>query len=181
MPGSKFAVSIQEEDDMKKLGFLSLLPLFASLSAHATPPPTSCAQLPSRAASAVLKNFPMAHVVTTSDLTREDQEIWLKNYGSACPGWVSGAFKPGSTQYAITVVQASAQTLAQALVLIDATQTDRKPFVLSPMQDVAQVSVVRRQPGNRSRPDSVVYEAIEADHILFSWTGDGFETQLPAE
>lgn len=157
---------------------LSLLQAFAASAEQAA---DGCARLPRSVADRALKDFPKAHVVTQHDLHGDDQALWAAAYGGACPGWTSGTFRPGSRQYAVSIVDSSVGGLAQALLLVDVSHADRKPLVLSPMQQVAQVSVVRRLPGERGRLDAVIYEAMEAGTMVFSWAGREFRSEVTSE
>jgi len=164
----------------KQANFVLLL-LCACAAAYAQQPAQKCAQLPGHVAAMLRKQFPASHVVTRNDLYGDDQALWARAYGDACPGWVSGTFKPGSRQYAITLVEGSADRLRQALVLVDASPAHPQSWVLMPMEHVARASVVRRLPGKKSMPDSVIFEAIEAGALTYSWVGDKFERQVSAK
>jgi hypothetical protein len=167
---------------MRKATLLAYIALYASVSmAYAAQAPEDCARLPQIVIKAALRDFPNSHVVTRDDLFGDDREIWSKSHGSQCPGWAAGTFRPGSHQYAVSIVQSSAVGLEQALVLVDALHVERQPLVLVPMQTVARASVVRRMPAGKSKVDAVVFEALEAGYTVFSWDGSKFQSEIPEE
>jgi hypothetical protein len=166
---------------MRTYILLVFLAFCGNALAHSTRVPTRCEQLPKMVTSAVSKAFPRAHVVTLNDLDPEDAKIWSEAHGNQCPGWVSGSFRPGGSQYALTIVQGVPGKLSQALLVVDVDRNHNNVLILSPMQPVARVSVVRQQRVGRSRLRAIVYESIESDYIVYSWTGNEFKATVSTD
>ena len=142
--------------------------------------------LPVAAQKVLSQHFTGWKVVTVSDLTPDDKQIWSETYGDACPGIVEGNFTgKGRRQFGVTLIRRDNSRIRQALVLLN--PTDRvyvDKVLLEPSDATIPNVVVKFPPGTysdaertrsvRTRFDGIALIQLEASGTLFYKTKDGF-------
>jgi hypothetical protein len=115
----------------------------------------------------------------------DDRQIWNENYGSECPGVISGHFTGQEIGYAINLVRGSEKTLEQQIVFFEPNREGFRTLVLDPPSHVGVVTVLRKfAPGVYTSPDSgrsvkvgfdtIGISEIEGGTVVYYWDGKQF-------
>ncbi len=144
---------------------------------------SACAQnsrceLPAQLGQTIASQWKGRRLMQLSDLRRDDQNLWVKKWGSLCPGLAVGHFLDSkATDDAISPI--NPENEEQAVIL--ATPKDHGGFdtqIISPPSRVAAYAVVHTLPPGRyteveggstvnTNLDSIAVETIEAAMTMF--------------
>ena len=168
-------------------GFVCLVALIACSSRSWAGPCESIA-LPDEIKRSLEKEFVGWKVVVPELLSSpDDRQIWNADYGSECPGIISGHFRGHRVEYAVSLVRGSGETLEQQFVFFGIGRTGFKKMVLIPALRGGVVNVLRKWPPGVYRDqetgrtvriafDTIGVSQIEAGAIAFYWDGRRFRT-----
>jgi hypothetical protein len=156
---------------------------------------SSCrdASLPSDAQLLIVKKFPDWRPKNVSDLSADDQQLWLQAHPKECPGIAVGHFEePDSLSYAILLVPKSdVDGGYKIIVLSNATTADGYALRLldrAEGQGSSSSGLVLSKvpPGGysdfeetksvRLKLDAVSVEWIEKAEVLYYWSGGKYQT-----
>ncbi|HEX6879906.1 MAG TPA: hypothetical protein VF135_06055 [Terriglobales bacterium] len=166
--------------------------LFLVLAGSYCAATTACTnQLPKPVSEAIQKKWQGWQIVDVADLRADDQTLWRKTHGTACPGVAVGHFEGSSTSYAVTLFRHKNGLEQVLLVIKPEAHGDSRVYVLSKPQNVAYLSVIHKlSPGTyddgeggkvRIRRDAIAYEAIEAGNISYYFEGGKFRSLQTSE
>jgi hypothetical protein len=141
--------------------------------------------LPPAAQTLLARRLPNWRVVTTSDLSSDDQKLWSENYANQCPGVVEGNFAIAHS-FAVSLIRQENGTLLQTLVLLE-PQDGYALRTLGEASRTAVPSVVLRFPPGtykdaerthsvQTKFDGVAYLKLEAAGTLYYKTRQGFKS-----
>lgn len=135
-------------------------------------------ELPARLNQTIATQWKGWRLMQLSDLSHDDQGLWLKKWGALCPGLATGHFMNStSTEIAVSIIDP--RTGEQAVML--ATPEDHTGFVtqiISPPSRVAAYAVIHALPPGKyseveggptvdTKLDSIAVETIEAGMTMF--------------
>jgi hypothetical protein len=135
-------------------------------------------ELPAQLSRTLARQWKGWRLMQLSDLRRDDQNLWVKKWGSLCPGLAAGHFLSSkATDDAISLIDPENEE--QAVIL--ATPQDHGGFVtqiISPPSRVAAYAVVHALPPGKyseveggstvnTSLDSIAVETIEAGMTMF--------------
>jgi hypothetical protein len=125
------------------------------------------------------------------DLRPEDQALWQKKWGNACPGLVKGHFvHSGKLAYALSLIDRKNDE--QLILAVPAKDGTFKTLVLVAPSKVAAFSVVYALPPGKypevetgrtvqTKLDSIAYETIEAGMMMFYEEKGSFRSVVLSE
>jgi hypothetical protein len=141
--------------------------------------------------SLVQEKYPNWRIVQVPNLRSADQALWRKSHHTQCPGLVSGHFESDTAEsYAITLFRKD-QKLRQVLIVVTMEGSAPRLHVLSPVQEVAFLSVISKLPPGRypdaeGKPfkigkESISYEAIEAGAVMYFYRNGVYQSLQSSE
>jgi hypothetical protein len=138
---------------------------------------TTACKLPAPLSQMVADRWRGWSLLQVSDLVPDDQSLWRKDRGRACPGFVSGHFLSlDKLSYAFSLVNRKSDE--QQVILAVPMNGVFETHILDGPSQVARFSVIHDLPPGkyteveggrtvRTTLDSIAYETIEAGETMF--------------
>jgi hypothetical protein len=159
--------------------------------------PCQNAILPANAQLLIAGKFPDWRTKLLSDLSSDDQQLWMKAHPKECPGIASGHFAgPDSTAYALVLVpKADANGGYKVVVLTKAASADAYSVrILDHVENSLRgtgLVISRLRPGTypdferttsmRTNLDSINVEWIESAAVVYYWQNGRYRTLQTAD
>ncbi len=149
--------------------------------------------LPESALAVVRARFPGMRIVQLRDLREDDQRLWSSARGHECPGVAVGRFEPSDgPAYALALFRRNGTSYTEALVVVSRHRRRYDLQVLDPPESRTYLLVVHSIPPGKlsdeetgktveTRRDSVAYEAIEAEVVVFYWERGHYASVVASE
>jgi hypothetical protein len=162
---------------------LSVLPL-----STAGQDPCSIEETPARVRELLKEKFPSWKIVTSRQLTPDDQKIWKKTNPNKCPGYMAGNFQSTDRlSYAFNLFRQDQKRLSEVLVVIDSDGEDYKLHVLSKPQEAAILGVITKQPAGiytsfdetkriKTTFPVISYEQLEDGQLIYYWANGRYHS-----
>jgi hypothetical protein len=165
----------------------------ARMSAAQVHDPCQSVVLPVSAQSLIATKLPEWRTKQVSDLSSDDQQLWMKAHPKECPGVASGHFEtPDELSYALVLVPKSdASSSYKVIVLSKAASADAYSLrVLDHAEGRLQAGtgpvISRLRPGTypdfertksvRMTLDSINVEWIESAAVVYYWSNGRYRT-----